>query len=376
MSNTELPDFLEFDAILIDTSIYERNGLKLDKGLLKALYQFKRSPIDLLLPDVIYNELKDHLKKKLNEINVLGKVVHDFREYNLVEPDVLTVLDILKNNINIDSIVENKLNEFIENTGALEIVCGEFADITKILEDYFSATPPFGKEVKKKNEFPDAITLNAIEEWAKQNNKKVLAIACDNDWKSYCEKSENIEYNDDLATVLAYLNTVNAPYVVLNQIENLIQHEDQKFYTSIANLLKIELNGFTPDQTAESYLYWEPEGACVWFERFEFIEDESRIIEADSHQIVVEVNLRIFIGAEGEFSLSAYDSIDGDYVGITGVVQSIETEFESTVLLSFEGEVTTEQTLDNLELVEVEILNKPLVIDFGTLEPSFEDDDY
>ncbi|MEL1623603.1 hypothetical protein, partial [Acinetobacter baumannii] len=84
---------------------------------------------------------------------------------------------------------------------------------------------------------------------------------------------------------------------------------------------------------------------------FEFIEDESRIIEADSHQIVVEVNLRIFIGAEGEFSLSAYDSIDGDYVGITGVVQSIETEFESTVLLSFEGEVTTEQTLDNLELV-------------------------
>ncbi|MFH4307413.1 PIN domain-containing protein, partial [Acinetobacter baumannii] len=97
------------------------------------------------------------------------------------------------------------------------------------------ATPPFGKEVKKKNEFPDAITLNAIEEWAKQNNKKVLAIACDNDWKSYCEKSENIEYNDDLATVLAYLNTVNAPYVVLNQIENLIQHEDQKFYTSIAN---------------------------------------------------------------------------------------------------------------------------------------------
>ena len=48
------------------------------------------------LPDVIYNELKDHLKKKLNEINVLGKVVHDFREYNLVEPDVLTVLDTLK----------------------------------------------------------------------------------------------------------------------------------------------------------------------------------------------------------------------------------------------------------------------------------------
>ena len=39
MINTDFSESSEFDAILIDTSIYERNGLKLDKGLLKALYQ-------------------------------------------------------------------------------------------------------------------------------------------------------------------------------------------------------------------------------------------------------------------------------------------------------------------------------------------------
>ena len=376
MINTDFSESSEFDAILIDTSIYERNGLKLDKGLLKALYQFKHSPIDLLMPDVIYNELKNHLNKKINEINGLGKIIHDFKEYNLEAPELLAALETMKNNIDINSIVENKLSEFIENTAALEIVCGEFSDITKILNDYFSAIPPFGKDAKKKNEFPDAITLNAIEEWAKQNHKKVLAIASDNDWKSYCEKSENIEYSEDLATVLADLNALNAPNVVLNQIESLIQQEDQDFHTSIANLLRIELDGFTPDQTADSYLYWEPEGAYAWFERFEFMEEEGRIIEADTHQLVVEINVRIFIGAEGEFSLSVYDSIDRDYVGISGAVQNIETEFDSKILLSFEGEVTTEQTLDNLELVEVEILNKPSVIDFGTLEPDFEPDDY
>ncbi|MDA3536875.1 hypothetical protein [Acinetobacter baumannii] len=32
--------------------------------------------------------------------------------------------------------------------------------------------------------------------------------------------------------------------------------------------------------------------------------------------------------------------------------------------------------LQNEVLADIEILNKPLVIDFGTLEPSFEDDDY
>lgn len=376
MVNTDFSESSDFDAILIDTSIYERNGLKLDKGLLKALYQFKHSPIDLLMPDVIYNELKNHLTKKINEINGLGKIIHDFKEYNLEIPELLAALETMKNNIDIDSIVENKLSEFIENTAAIEIVCGKFSDITKILNDYFSAIPPFGKDGKKKNEFPDAITLNAIEEWAKQNHKKVLAIARDNDWKSYCETSENIEYSEDLATVLVVLNALNAPYVVLNQIECLIQQEDQNFHTRIADLLRVELDGFTPDQTADSYLYWEPEGAYAWFEKFEFIEEEGRIIEADTHQIVVEINVRIFIGAEGEFSLSVYDSIDRDYVGISGAVQTIETEFDSKILLSFEGEVTTEQTLNNLELVEIEILNKPSVIDFGTLEPDFEPDDY
>ncbi len=110
MINTDFSESSEFDAILIDTSIYERNGLKLDKGLLKALYQFKHSPIDLLMPDVIYNELKNHLNKKINEINGLGKIIHDFKEYNLEAPELLAALETMKNNIDINSIVENKLS--------------------------------------------------------------------------------------------------------------------------------------------------------------------------------------------------------------------------------------------------------------------------
>lgn len=42
----------EYGAILIDTSIFDGNGLRLEKGLLGKLSQFKQSPIVYLFPDV------------------------------------------------------------------------------------------------------------------------------------------------------------------------------------------------------------------------------------------------------------------------------------------------------------------------------------
>lgn len=51
----------KFTAILLDTSIYDQYGLKLEKGLLGKLSQFSRTPTTFLIPDVIYNEVKNHL---------------------------------------------------------------------------------------------------------------------------------------------------------------------------------------------------------------------------------------------------------------------------------------------------------------------------
>lgn len=44
---------LEYDAILVDTSIFDGSGLRLESGLLGKLKQFAESPVKLLMPDVI-----------------------------------------------------------------------------------------------------------------------------------------------------------------------------------------------------------------------------------------------------------------------------------------------------------------------------------
>lgn len=56
-----------YSALTIDTSIFIQNGLKLNKGLLAQLHQFKDNPINLILSDIVYRELKSHLDRKEKE---------------------------------------------------------------------------------------------------------------------------------------------------------------------------------------------------------------------------------------------------------------------------------------------------------------------
>lgn len=78
MSETEV----KYEALLVDTSIYDRNALLLEKGLLGKLTQFRKSPIDLLMPDVIKNEVRSHLEKKIKLArNSLEKSLNDAADH-------------------------------------------------------------------------------------------------------------------------------------------------------------------------------------------------------------------------------------------------------------------------------------------------------
>ncbi len=49
----------KYNALCVDTSIFINHGLTLNKGLLKRLDQFKDSNIELVIPDIIIEELKN-----------------------------------------------------------------------------------------------------------------------------------------------------------------------------------------------------------------------------------------------------------------------------------------------------------------------------
>jgi len=363
----------EYGALIIDTSIFDGNGLRLEKGLLGKLNQFKRSPVDFLLPDVICGEIKAHLEQKIRESrSALEKSINDAGDHLCFDGRSLNdARALLPERNEIEGLAEKRLSDFIEKTGAVVLECGSHLSVSELLKKYFSNEAPFSESGKKKNEFPDAIVLMAVDEWAKKSNKSVLAIAKDDDWSRYCESSECIACIGELSDGLALFNKANAPYAFLSRLESALDSEQaEAFLDGVASKLEAELDGFTPDQDAESYLYWEPEGSNGRFKSFYLTSNELRIIESDKEYLVLECKAAITVEAEGEFSLSVHDSIDDDYVHIDSVTATAEKEFESEILITIVGDLEGE--IDELSIEQVEIVSPIKRIHFGTLEPDFD----
>ena len=363
----------KYNAILIDTSIFERNGLRLEKGLLKKLNQFKRSHINLLFPDVIQKEVQSHLNKKIRAArSALEKSFNEAGDHLFFEGSALNdAKSILIDSAEIDQLAEDRINKFINETSAIKLVCGEFISVTSLLEQYFSNKPPFAESGTKKSEFPDAIVLYAVEKWVNDQEVNVLAVAFDKDWESYCKDSERIDYINDLSNALATFNKENAPYQLVEKLEKAIEfHDAEEFLNRLDSFLSSELERLTPDQDGESYLYWEPEGCTISFRESFLQDDQFKIIEVDEEYLVLEIGALIYYDAQGEFSLSAHDSIDKEYVGIGNVSGETSQSFETNILITLIGDLNGD--INDLDIDSVELVSPLSTVDFGTIEPDFE----
>jgi len=58
-----------------------------------------------------------------------------------------------------------------------------------LMDDYFAGKPPFGKG-DKKAEFPDAITVKVLADWAKSEGAQILVVSGD---KGVCEARGPVE---------------------------------------------------------------------------------------------------------------------------------------------------------------------------------------
>jgi hypothetical protein len=366
----------DYDVLLIDTSIYERNGLRLEKGLLRRLFQFRKSPIEFLMPDVIKNEVRAHLKQKIHSArSALEKSLNEAGDHLFFDGSALNdAKAILIDSKEIEDLADSRIGQFLENTGALVLTCGNYVSVSEILEQYFSEKPPFASSGKKKSEFPDAIVLLSVEAWATAKNKNVLAVVKDRDWHNYCDTSPRIDYTEDLSAAFDVFNQANAPYALISNIEQaLVEGLSERFMSQISDALEQALDGFTPVEEADSSFDWEAEGSHGWFKDFEFVDHDFRVIDTDDDWVVLECLASITVEAEGEFLFSVYDSIDKDYVSIGGATVTTEEVFESEILITISGDLNG--PLENLTIEEVEIVSQIESIDFGDIEPDFGEDE-
>lgn len=371
-----------YSALTIDTSIFIQNGLKLNKGLLAQLHQFKDNPINLILSDIVYRELKSHLDRKEKETkSKIESALNDASDYlNCCIDDMEKIKSLIKLNYQAESISKLILEEFIRKCG-IELVKGEeYCEMKSLIDMYFQNLAPFKESGNKKNEFPDAIALLSLQYWVEENNKNLLAVSADNDWKNFALGKGNIEVIDDLAKAMDILNkqTDEALDSIIYEIElDLTKSQNSRIFESMYSAIENSIN-ISEISAVSSFKYYIDDEQLSLKNIYILTEENEKrlkvyIIDYDSDKITISITCEVMCEVEVAFNFSVWDSIDKEDVSLGRTRKIVEISYETDVLVNLYGNFL--DGLQNMDIDEIEVTHDSVFVDMGEISP-FDDENY
>lgn len=363
-----------YNAVAIDTCIFEQQGLRFESGILKQLEQFKSSPVPLLIPDIVHQELKSHLKTKIStSFNELEKALK-----NVISSTGMSnaSIDSLKKRVvangNASEIASNRLKQFYNATGAKKVYIDENSfKVESLVYRYFHNEPPFEENAKKKNEFPDAIALMSLEDYASKRSKKVLIVSKDRGWIDYAESSKYLDATKELADAISTIT----PFHTANKI---VEEMESDFSIGLQNrvvkALELEFRKFLENYNAQpifrSAISAEVEDLYASYKKFELLKSERdsfvKIIKLSPNELVLHLKVNLTYDVSATFNFLAYDEI----YKIDQVVASVDEQRTASdtiaVLVTFRG--NSEEKLADVKKIEVEIIDQHTSVDFGLVD--------
>lgn len=393
MNNDDIKREIRAEGIrnlTLDTSAFEKQGLKLESGLLRRLEQLKEGSSQLILSEVIKSEVIAHIKKKTQDAQKSAKdSLKKAKQYLILTQQDTSFIDNLMDDEGKAEEISRSRFEVFENLTCLQVIEAkeEYVSVKKLLANYFGAQPPFAESGNKKNEFPDAIVLLSLESWAEQNQEKIIAVSLDKDWIRFCQSSERIFLVEDLAEALSLFQTPGADEI-LSHIEILYQAGN---LSEIDEKVRDFLNEYFFDfefnfEAYSSYMY-DLESVSSSVESFNFINQFNQgqffrvikfeeLCEHNGETLVLEAQVEVELDIEFTFSFSVSDPTDGDDIQIGSSTIKKREKVDAELLLSLYGDVNMidiEKEHVSLDIDDIELeFSMPWMIDFGELSPDFE----
>jgi rRNA-processing protein FCF1 len=374
----------EFGAITLDTSIFVAQGLKLESGLLKQLEQFRDSSKNLIISEIVKEEILSHLTGKTKDAKrEIEKSLKQARDcWQIEDYELEKIKEKIFGKRDVPEIVTERFNKFVEATSLEVIEAKNYLIVSDLIQKYFRSEPPFSKIGKKKNEFPDAIALISLEEWANKNKTKVIVVTSDEDWKNFCKSSDKLYVRDDLAGALALFQLDADADAICKSLSEKYESGDLKSVKeAIFDALEDKLDGFSiyGSIDAESSYSYEEEVTEIKVNGFQVKVLELpniifRPINFNDDRLTVELTLTVDVNIECSFLFFTYDSIDKEDVPIGTETANTQTDLEAEVLITFVGDWSKIGAEFEVDDVEIKI-NAPASIDFGYVEPDWGDPD-
>lgn len=376
---------MTYDAITIDTQTVYANNRALDRGLVGQLEQYKDGLITFVISEIVTREIRALLiTKAKTSADALSKAIKEGASNGQLSPEQIIVLQGINDKMATPETHANgQLRAFIEATNA-HIVAAEKAPMKEILKCYFGKRAPFSSQGKK-DEFPDAISLLSLEAWAKEENKKILAISNDGDWKAFAQQSEWIDCIEDLASGMSKVVAAKeaAETMARTLLISIVGGRLNESKQVLDDDLQREIEFLTPYAEFDGPMHGEDEGAALsligyQIEGAESGQTEITIVRVRSDGFVMRIPISVHALASADIHFSIYDSIDKDYVPMGSTSVERQIKFEAYALIDCEIMQNEDDSLGDLSEVQItraELVGAPHSIDLGYVDYSLADED-
>lgn len=190
--------------VFIDTQVFVHNNFNFNNGLFRRLISaVDNKLVTVYLTDVVEKEVELKILENVEEVKNSqrtfiknAKILRNLNKYD-------NVFDIEKNLDSISDCLINQFKQFLKEVD-VKIISVEDVSPTLIFEKYFKVNPPFSG--KKKDEFPDAFSLIALQNIFEEKGQKVHIVSNDRDLKYFCENKELFLYEPSLESFFSSLN--------------------------------------------------------------------------------------------------------------------------------------------------------------------------
>ncbi len=335
--------------------------------MLAELQQFKHGSVKVVLSEIVYRELLDHLTVEAVEAEaILNRGVRLAVQRGLVgSKDAIKLKEASALTIKPEHAADNRLKAFLYATNC-EVIRVAETGITRVVDLYFSGSAPFEKSGEKKREFPDAIALTSLEGWAKKHNRKMLAISADKGWLAF-QKSESLVVESNLAAALQNFQVgvgeakKRVDAILLEIKERPESPTGRQFRELLASA--VAAMDVVPD--ASSVLPYHVEDARIKF-RDVFIEHDGKMFDLEVVQVSpnhIVANIWIIIQAEATATfLFPAGSAEESSPEMRLTIEKNRVTIPASALLTFEV------SHDIAKLVEVSFTEVVWSVGFGNLQ--------
>jgi hypothetical protein len=363
----------------IDTDLIQAAGYKFKDGTLNQLPKLIPRPMQLYLTEVVAQEIIAHLMEPVT------KAIHDFSSASdALKRGASVPMAGIDNTFGELAVADFSRREFrkrIEDYvvhcrgGVLSIEGDELAG--KLFDRYFATLAPFATKRDKKSEFPDALSLLLLEEYAEDQETLGIVASGDQGWADYAASSDRLYCVKSLEELTGLFEATSAHAIaVKDRLLATIADGNSALRLQLSDALVDHIHNasWNPDDAYSGVVARvEAETVGVEMSNYDLHPQSSSVwgVKDDPTAWVIEVTARVFVDVSVYVSFFAWDSIDREEVELGGdeVTREVAVDVQAFLTCSnVEGDAVP----DDWD-VEIEIGAKDYEVEVGEVEPDFSD---